>query len=545
MKTKIYISTLFIPVAAAVFFVLTPVSVFAATYYIAPSPTGSDANSGTSLAPFATFSKAFSVMAGGDTLIIKDGTYNQSLKNPPSGTAQGYTIVKAENLFNPIIDGEGLTDPALYIQNGRHHIQIEGIYFKGANISGKTEVATIGEDLKCCDQGQTTDGASYINLFRNIFQGRNLAETNVYSKVLGVAVSNNITLEENISFGKANKYHFFAYKSSNITMRRNFARWDAVNTSTQGAGHPSASFIFYDTGNSIMENNVAVDGVHTSDTTTAAFYLAGHYIGGNNNQFLGNIALNNKANSAFEIDPGANFRSDGAPINWNNQTLTNNVAWLSNDDPSTSAQDGLGVGINIGQSGTGGPYIDNVTVSHNTVGKNTKNRGISIHHNPTNTIFKNNLILFNSIVANCSDSILNINTSVLFGNISTTAGTGCTINMNGNLSADPGLMYLNRIETGSSAKGTADDGGDIGANLLKQYENGVLTGTDLWPFPNENVIKKVACTDTGETRGFCAAESLTKYIWEYLGNPIPPEIYATTLPSDTTPPNPPTGLMIQ
>lgn len=284
-----------------------------------------------------------------------------------------------------------------------------------------------------------------------------------------------------------------------------------------------------------MENNVAVDGVHTSDTTTAAFYMAGHYIGGGNNQFLGNIALNNKANSAFEIDPGANFRSDGVPINWNNQTLTNNVAWLSNDDSTTpSVQDGLGVGINIGQSGTGGPYIDNVTVSHNTVGKNTKNRGISIHHNPTNTIFKNSLILFNNIAAKCSNSVLNINTSILFGNAATTGGSGCTINMSGNLSNDPGLMYLTRIESNSPAKGIADDGGDIGANVLKRYENGVLTGTDLWPFPNENFFKKVACTDIGETRGFCSAETLTQYIWEYLGNSIPPEIYGST--SGTTPP---------
>lgn len=60
---------------------------------------------------------------------------------------------------------------------------------------------------------------------------------------------------------------------------------------------------------------------------------------------------------------------------------------------------------------------------------------------------------------------------------------------------------------------------------------------NLWPFPNEDKIKAVfresnnppssAVPSTNDTkRGFCAdGMTLTKYIWEYLGNQIPLEIY--------------------
>jgi len=64
----------------------------------------------------------------------------------------------------------------------------------------------------------------------------------------------------------------------------------------------------------------------------------------------------------------------------------------------------------------------------------------------------------------------------------------------------------------------------------------VEQSTSMWPFPYENSIKaKMAAysaTGISGQRGFCAGNSLdgspqtlTKYIWEYLGNQIPPNIY--------------------
>jgi parallel beta-helix repeat protein len=59
------------------------------TYYASPS--GSDSAGGTLNAPFASLSKAVSAAKAGDTIILRDGTYNGNVTiNKPNITLQGY-----------------------------------------------------------------------------------------------------------------------------------------------------------------------------------------------------------------------------------------------------------------------------------------------------------------------------------------------------------------------------------------------------------------------------------------------------------------------
>jgi hypothetical protein len=102
----------------------------------------------------------------------------------------------------------------------------------------------------------------------------------------------------------------------------------------------------------------------------------------------------------------------------------------------------------------------------------------------------------------------------------------------GNVNVNPltnGLPYLTRTETGSYLA-THQAGGKMGAQIVNKIgTSGTLygetgwntdTGVSLWPFPNETRIK--ADMSAVSTRGFCApAMTLTKYIWEYLGNAMP------------------------
>lgn len=62
-----------------------------------------------------------------------------------------------------------------------------------------------------------------------------------------------------------------------------------------------------------------------------------------------------------------------------------------------------------------------------------------------------------------------------------------------------------------------------------------VTAENLWPFPNEDIIRGKMRTyslhGANGKRGFCVdGQTLTKYIWEYLGNPIPNEVYADVSP---------------
>jgi Chondroitinase B len=105
------------------------------------------------------------------------------------------------------------------------------------------------------------------------------------------------------------------------------------------------------------------------------------------------------------------------------------------------------------------------------------------------------------------------------------------------LTTDPQLKYITRVEPGSPAEGSGSDGANRGATVTHRYVNGALTTQPLWPWPNEARIKADFQTDFGlpgvnPRRGFAATGNslrgtpitLTSYVWEFLGNPCPPDI---------------------
>jgi parallel beta-helix repeat protein len=69
--------------------ILSPRAATAATYYVATD--GNDADQGTESRPFGTIKKGLSVMQAGDTLYLRDGTYNEGIDSQnqtiPSGTS--------------------------------------------------------------------------------------------------------------------------------------------------------------------------------------------------------------------------------------------------------------------------------------------------------------------------------------------------------------------------------------------------------------------------------------------------------------------------
>jgi hypothetical protein len=107
-----------------------------------------------------------------------------------------------------------------------------------------------------------------------------------------------------------------------------------------------------------------------------------------------------------------------------------------------------------------------------------------------------------------------------------------------------GLLYLPRIETGSALASYGTSGGQVGARILRRIgTSGTLygeagynteTSDNLWPWPNEDRIKAdFASVASVGARGFAtgaskdgSAQTLTKYIWEYLGNQIPSTVYS-------------------
>lgn len=97
-------------------------------YYV--SPTGNDANAGTSSAPFKTFAKANSMLTAGSTLNIYAGTYNEQLKISKSGTSSAWITVKSVG-GTVIIDMRNVTSPAVNLPGS--YIALSNLDVKGSN----------------------------------------------------------------------------------------------------------------------------------------------------------------------------------------------------------------------------------------------------------------------------------------------------------------------------------------------------------------------------------------------------------------------------
>ncbi|MFA4831514.1 MAG: right-handed parallel beta-helix repeat-containing protein [Patescibacteria group bacterium] len=473
----------------------------ATTYYVAPFPVGNDTNSGISLFPWATFTKAFSMMSAGDTLYLKDGVYNQQMTGIPSGTAGNYTKIYALNDHMAEIDGQG-TIPSLGWQgllyiSGKSYIEIRGLKIHGSSYSNS--VCLI-------------ENSNHITL-----RVTGCWEAGAYKHDLPVTISgittNNILLEDVWAFGKG-RYAVMVFQAGdNVVLRRVVTRFDSGSY----AGEPNAGVSIYSTSNAIVENNITLD--HNGQNIQGdhnGFYLPNNNYPSNNNKFYGNIALN-LPKAITDIQIGANgFGTDG-PSSKNN-IFINNVAVNTQN------------GIIIGGSGP-----DNSLIQNNTFFGNY-NHGVWNGGAATATTLKNTLLDNNAGYGGYSGGEVTATYNGTYQNTlgaysGMTCGTGC-------ITTSPHLLYLTRIEMTSPYKGAGESGADIGANVVKRYQDGVLTATDLWPWPYESWIKQDMCTTVGVTRGFCSSSSLTNYAWNYLGNGNP---YSS---SDTTPPAAPTGLSV-
>lgn len=448
------------------------------------SSTGSDSNSGLDVAhPWLTFAHMWANVSGGD---IVQTTGSFTLADPPAGKSGS---IGNEIVIQSAIDGGTVITDGLELF-GNSYLRFIGIKVTAALSAIQIQSNGVGAvahhltfqrvSWRCAKTVSAGDGDVGFNMGDGThhclvedswgwFGGRYILS------MYGGPGNSNLGADNN-------------------TFRRVVLRQGNVSTT---GGNPAAGLAVYYATSNIFDNVIILDGKpNASGATSAGIYLTGHAPPPNTdtNKFYGAIVLNNSGDADYDID------TTGASASGNE--FNNSVLW-----------GGEKWGVIIGGGTINSAIVDHCTIGvHGQDGMNlfTAN-GIQI----TNTLFKDSQGFGVSKGGTANVSVNNNNgyfNNTLGARNGLSAGTG-------DITSNPNLLYITRIEA-SSPYHNAGSIGDIGANVIKRYQDGSLTGIDLWPWPYEARIRSEMGADF--TDGFCSVgETLTHYIWNYLGNGSP------------------------
>lgn len=104
----------------------------AATYYV--STTGNDSNAGTQSQPWRTIQKGVNAIAAGDTLYLRGGIYNEKIKmTTGSSSDSARKIIQNYPGETPILDGAGVDSTWGLLEIAAPYVTVDGLTFQNAN----------------------------------------------------------------------------------------------------------------------------------------------------------------------------------------------------------------------------------------------------------------------------------------------------------------------------------------------------------------------------------------------------------------------------
>ena len=298
----------------------TPIPTVAPTATAAATPTPG-AGRTYYMTPADSFDAKIGALRPGDTLILRDGVYRQSLIPSVNGTATQPITIRAENDGKAIIDGEGKRTPVEFghtrVGRGNHFI-IEGIVAR----NGKGDVWYIRSD----------------NVTLRRVSGYN-ASTDDNSSVFTFWTQGGGLLEDCIAAGTGRKM-ILLYQTKNVTVRRCYTAWQAWDgRNFCGVTWPNAETVEIYNGDDNRIENSLVTG--PSPVWLLAIQANSDGIQANRNQVLGSIVAGAgmaSNGSAYNYGPrplpsacGQNLRDFTWPSQragialWGQGTLANNV----------------------------------------------------------------------------------------------------------------------------------------------------------------------------------------------------------------------------
>ncbi len=432
---------------------------------------------------FAEIQEALNLAQPGDEVRVFPGTYGPFALTA-SGVESAPIRLAAAETTQVQIDGQGQTGITIA---GHSYVSLDGF-----------SVSNCGESPCISIRGTSSEQlAEGIQLSRVSVRGT--VKQSQYNAAWEVRHTRNLLLEDIWGFGQGASI-LQIYQSHTPTVRRALLRHDGGG----GNHYYKPALHVHQVTDGQFENIITLD---SAATNKAAFYVSGYadnvttpFAASMNNRFQGLIALNN---------PGIGFLIEaGTPLTGNQ--IEHLISW------------GNGTGIASNKQSA------NVAMTHLTLGANTGNATwFNPYANVGEASLMNSLLVQNGGRGISGNLQYDYNT--VFNN---TAGNYYYASPGENdLTEDPRLKFILRIEENSSAYGTASDGGHRGATVTHQYRNGQLTENSLWPWPHEAEIQSALCDPSALTElertgeqvpAWCqSGQSLTDYLWGKLGNPCP------------------------
>ena len=347
------------------------------------SPTGSDSNSGTLAAPFATLGRAQQAMEGSSikTTYVEGGTYNLSstLDLTAADSGETWQYYAPNGVDSAILNGGGNLNPIISIEGGASNIIIDGLTVEnfgivgihsgaggGALTSGITiencnigfgqntsdatsggivfdntvnisvlnnyihDVPAAGIAVYAYNPGDQTSGVIANNVVLNTVQARSDSGA-IYTEMLSTA-ANSLTIENNFvaDYGSAGNYGqigiYLDEGANHVTITGN-----VVGPPTEGsvpsAGTNDTAAAFTDAGFDNTFSNNIVDLGDSGRVFAVEFYGYSGY-GESGNVFEGNTILSDFTGAQGTNMSGetgyAYFQNMGPASNY---AIENNVYW--------------------------------------------------------------------------------------------------------------------------------------------------------------------------------------------------------------------------
>jgi hypothetical protein len=239
------------------------------------SPNGNDSRSGSSAGQaWATFSRAWQTLRAGDTLVLLDGTYNQSIKpNQRNGEPGKPITIRAQNDGQAIIDGQFVREP---MQLGDSHPTAIGNYYVIEGLVLKNSYRYVVNIL------------GHHNVLRRVSAYDADTDTNTFVFNLGVTAQYNL-IEDCVAAGTGRKM-MLIYGGQYNTFRRCFTAWLEWDGRDWHDAWPWGENInIYNANHNIVENSIGYGSLPYRSISIISNCEHCAAIG---NKVLGSIAIN-------------------------------------------------------------------------------------------------------------------------------------------------------------------------------------------------------------------------------------------------------------